>query len=166
MQVPTRRADKLPRQKLDPSLTEDKFNELKDRLVRLKASHPALSTEVKRLAEMGDFSENAGYQLAKSRLRGLNQRMLDIEDRLKNAVIIETPADNMTVCLGHHVTIKNDAGREKTYLILGSAETDPTRGVISHNSPLGAALIGRRVGDRIKIPLAGREAEFEVTEIK
>lgn len=64
MQVPTRRADKLPRQKSDPHLTPEKFQELSATLKKLvEIKRPREASEVKRLAEMGDFSENAGYQI-------------------------------------------------------------------------------------------------------
>ncbi|MHB8903906.1 MAG: GreA/GreB family elongation factor [Patescibacteria group bacterium] len=88
MQTPYRKYDKIPRQKSDPHITEDKFEELKNKLAKLKnIQRPREAEEVKRLAAMGDFSENAGYQLAKSRLRGINQRILDIEDLLSRAEI-------------------------------------------------------------------------------
>ena len=166
MRVPTRRSEQHNRQtKLDPYLTEAKFNELQNKLARLKEARPREAREVKRLAEMGDFSENAGYQLAKGRLRGINQRMLDLEYQLKNAIIIEQDNSASTVQLGRKVTLESN-GREKTYLILGSTESNPTAGIISHNSPLGSALIGHRVGDQIKIHLADKEVEYIIKKIE
>lgn len=164
MQTPYRRKETYVKPKPDPYLTEAKFIELKNKLERMKASHPHLSAEVKRLAEMGDFSENAGYQDAKGKLRGLNQRILELEAHLKTAVIFRPSKNTGTVDLGHSVTVENE-GKQKTYLILGGTETDPTAGIISHNSPLGAALIGHKVGDIIKIELAGKNKEFKIISI-
>ena len=165
MQVPTRRDEGKNLPKLDPYLTEDKFNELTKQLASLLARRPSLAVEVKRLAEMGDFSENAGYQLAKGKLRGLNQRIINLEYQLKHAEIISTTAGSDRIEIGCSVVLES-GGKEKKYQILGSSETDPVRGIISHNSPLGAALIGHRVGDKIKISLTNREKEFIIIKIE
>src|SRR5680860_50273 len=118
MQTPYRRKETYVKPKPDPYLTEAKFIELKNKLERMKASHPKLATEVKRLAEMGDFSENAGYQDAKGKLRGLNQRILETEDMLKKAEIIEVNHIVETVQVGHFVTLESK-NEKKTYQILG-----------------------------------------------
>ncbi len=166
MQVPTRRADKLPRTKPDPHITAEKFLELKNKVERMiKISRPKYSEEVKRLALMGDFSENAGYQLAKSRLRSLNYRILDIEDLLKRAEIIEPNKNSDRVQLGNSVIVEIN-GKTKEYKILGSNETNPSTGIISHNSPLGVALIGKKLGDIAEVQLADRTVEYKIIEIK
>ena len=165
MRVPIRKPGKYTHLKPDPNLTEDKFNEFKNKLERLKAARPAAIKEVKRLAEMGDFSENAAYQIAKGHLRGINDRISDLQERLKKARIIETTGGKDRVGLGSKVTIEI-SGQRKTYLILGSAETDPNQGVISHNSPLGAALIGKKVFDLIEIKLGNKEVECKIVKIE
>jgi transcription elongation GreA/GreB family factor len=165
MQVPTRRADKLPRVKSDPHITAAKFMELQNKVERLiKVSRPRMSEEVKRLALMGDFSENAGYQLAKSRLRGINNRILEMEDLLKRAEIIEPQKNSDRVQLGNSVVVEVN-GKRKTYQILGSNETNPSTGIISHNSPLGLALIGKRIGDIAPIQLTDKIVEYKIIEI-
>lgn len=88
MRTPIRKGHARLGQKPDPYLTERKFRELEAKLIRMKESRPGLASEVKRLAEMGDFSENAGYQLAKGRLRGLNQRIIDLENHLKQRLLL------------------------------------------------------------------------------
>lgn len=151
MRVPTRRADKIPKEFFDPNITQNKYDQLKRKLDDLlHIQRPKLSLEVQRLAEMGDFSENAAYQTAKWKLRGVNRRIDDIEDRLKYANIIYNNVDG-TVSIGSTVSIEN-LGQIKIYKILGSTETNPTKGIISHNSPLGQALLDHAVGDIIKIP--------------
>ncbi len=166
MQVPTRRADKLPRTKSDPHITAAKYLELKEKLERLtKVSRPRAGEEVKRLALMGDFSENAGYQLAKSRLRGINYRILEIEDLLKRAEIIEPSDKKDSVQLGHSVIVEIN-GKLKRYQILGSKETNPGAGIISHNSPLGQALIGKRIGDSAEVELADRVVRYKIVKIE
>lgn len=164
MQVPIRKKETYIKPKPDPYLTEKKFLELKNKLARLKASHPSLSAEVKRLAEMGDFSENAGYQYAKGRLRGLNQRILELETHLKTAIIFRPSQNYNRVNLGHRVKVLVD-GQEKTYLILGSSETDPNKGHISYLSPIGAALLGKKIGETIILDIGGRRKTLVILAI-
>jgi len=160
MQVPTRRGDNLPKQKPDPYLTEKKFQDLKNKLERLKnVSRPREAAEVKRLAEMGDFSENVGYQIAKGRLRGINQRIIDLEKHLNSAIIISADPNVSAIQIGSRVILEKD-GKQKTYTILGSTESDPARGVISYQSPLGAALMGHGAGETVSLVLGGKEAEY------
>src|SRR3989344_2947089 len=97
MRVPIRKPGKYAHLKPDLHVTEAKFRELKDKLERLKASQPAAAQEVKRLAEMGDFSENAAYQMAKGRLRGINEHILELEDQLSHAELIKSGSDTGTV---------------------------------------------------------------------
>ncbi|MDD4271193.1 MAG: GreA/GreB family elongation factor [Patescibacteria group bacterium] len=165
MQLPIRKPGKYTYLKPDQHLTEAKYNELKNKLNRLKFNRPRLAEEVKKYASDGDFSENAAYQIAKGKLRGMNQRILEIEDHLKRAVIIKPNKKSGVVQLGSSVTVEAN-GREKTYLILGSSETNPAKGIISRNSPIGSALIGRRLGDQIKIKLADREIEYKIIKIE
>lgn len=165
MRVPIRKAEKYPKPKSDPYITLARFQELTEKKEHLiKVKRPREAEEVKRLALMGDFSENAGYQLAKGRLRGINQRVLEIENILKNAIIIESN-QNEIVEVGSTVTL-NRSGIIKEYQILGAEETNPGSGVISHNSPLGAALIGKRVGAEITVTLNDRSIKYQITAIK
>ena len=100
MQLPIRKPGKYTYLKPDQHLTQAKFNELKNKLERLKFNRPRLTEEVKKYASDGDFSENAAYQIAKGKLRGLNQKILEIEDHLKRAVIIQPIKNGEAVRLG------------------------------------------------------------------
>ncbi|MEK7496752.1 MAG: GreA/GreB family elongation factor [Patescibacteria group bacterium] len=164
MQTPIRKAGKYTNLKLDPNLTEGKFDELRDKLVRLKKSHPGLALEVKRLGEMGDFSENAGYAMAKGKLRSVNQKILELEKYLNSAVIIKQSKNSLIVELGCTVTVES-GGKQREYLILGSTETNPATGIISHHSPLGQALLGRRVGEVVKIKTTRQEISYKIVKI-
>lgn len=165
MQTPYRKPGKYANLKPDPLITAGKFDELKKELEKLKKTKPAAVAETARLADLGDFSENAGYQFAKGRLRGINRRILELENQLDHAQIIETNKQTNTVALGHLVTVEANS-RQKTFQILGSAETDPSTGIISQNSPLGSALIGREVGDIVKIKSGDREIEYKIIKIE
>ncbi|MDD5032255.1 MAG: GreA/GreB family elongation factor [Patescibacteria group bacterium] len=164
MRVPIRKAGKYTNLKPDAHMTPEKLAEFKSKLEKLKKIRPRLAEEVKILSTTGDYSENAGYQMAKGRLRGINQRILDLEEIIKNAVIIK-PKKSGAVELGSAVIVEI-AGREKKYKILGSAETDPAKGVISHNSAVGQSLLGRRVGETIKIKLGSKEVIYKIIKIE
>ena len=166
MQTPIRKPGKYTHLKPDPHLTAAKFSEFENKLERLKKfSRPHAVEEVKRLAEMGDFSDNAAYSMAKGRLRGINQRILELEDHLKRAIIIKPIKNIKTVQLGHIVTIETGGG-QKTYQVLGSSETNPRGGIISHNSPVGMTLMGRKVGDKVKIKITNKEVEYRIIKIE
>ena len=173
MRVPYRKPGKYSQIKPDPFITEGKFVELKDKLDKLKnLSRPKAIEEVKRLAELGDFSENAEYQIAKGRLRWINDSIVKIENQLKNAEVITAQKQTDTIQLGHRVTIENinpapgQSRQKKTYQILGSSETNPREGIISHNSPLGSALVGRKAGKTVKIKIGDREAAYKIIRVE
>jgi len=166
MRVPYRKPGKFSQLKPDHLLTQDKVDELKAKLEKLKKfSQPRATAEVSRLAELGDFSENAEYQLAKGRLRGINYEILRLNAQLNQAEVITRPLQADTVQVGHTVTVEVDH-KQKTYQILGSVETNPHKGIISHNSPLGAALMDHAVGDTVHVKLADREVEYKILKIE
>ena len=166
MRVPTRRSENYARPKLDPHITAKKYQELVDKLENLKKiSRLRSMKEVATLAEMGDLSENAAYQIAKAKLRGINQLILHLENQIKKAVIIQPRTNTSRVSLGSTVTIVSN-GQEKTYLVLGSSEVDPTKNIISHNSPLGLVLLGKKVGDEVELLLKNSKVKILVLKIE
>jgi transcription elongation factor GreA len=166
MRVPIRKAANLPHVQVDHNITEAKYRTLERELKNITENlRPKTITEVKRLAEFGDFSENAAYALAKGRLRWLNQRILDLENEINHAVIIRPNKEKKTVQLGSSVTVAV-AGKQKKYLVLGSAETNPGQGVISHHSPIGSVLMGCKVGDVVSFKLANKDVSCEIINIE
>lgn len=164
MRVPIRKSGKYSNRKPDPFLTKGKLNEIKVKLEQLKQLLPQAIVEVKRLGEMGDFSENVAYAMAKGRLRGLNQKIFELENQLKLGRVIEPSKSVSKVQLGHHVTIEIE-GKQITYLILGSIETNPDQGIISHNSPIGSALIGHQVGDKVTYQASFKSITCKILKI-
>ena len=163
MRIPKRKPGKYADVRRDPHMTQAKFDELTAQLARLNRARPEAAHEVKRLAEMGDFSENAAYQLSKGRLRGLNQRILEIADHLKHSQIIY-PAPSRLIQLGSTVTIEQD-GKQQTFKILGPTETHPAKGIISHKSPLGAALVGKQAGDTVHYNVSSGERRANILRV-
>ncbi len=148
----------------DPVMTKAKFLILKDKLERLQKSQPQAASEVSRLAELGDFSENTEYQMAKWKLRGINSSIQRIQNELDGAEIIETSGDGNIVEVGSKVTVVVN-GKEKIFEILGSTETDPKKGIVSRHSPVGSALLGCRVGDKAVVKVTAGEVIYEVKKI-
>lgn len=151
--------------KPDPLLTAEKLNELKNKLERLKLARPNAAAEVSRLAELGDFSENVEYQMAKGKLRGINSGILNLQIQIDNAVIIEKNKLTDKVRIGNTVTVEW-GGKTKKYQILGAAETDPANGIISHLSPLGRGLMDKKIGEKFTTNIAGKYIEYKIIEIK
>ncbi len=164
MQLPYRKPGKYSQVPTDNLMTEAKFKELQKKLASLKASQPQAARDVARLAEMGDFSENVEYQLAKGRLRGINQNITKIEFDLEHAEIIQTNKNSDRVEIGSTVTVDSEKGTN-AFQILGSSETNPAKGIISHTSPIGSALLGHRAGEKIKIHIGNKDVEYTIVKI-
>lgn len=164
MQLPYRKPGKYSQTENDPVMTEEKFRELEGELLRLKIKRPKAAAEVARLAELGDFSENVEYQLAKGRLRGINNAILKLEYQINHAEII-APKKAGSVLIGSTITVESD-GKQRTFQILGSSETNPAHGIISYTSPIGEALMGRAVGETIRLVVGGREKIYTIVRIE
>jgi len=165
MRVPIRKGSGPIYGPLDPKMTQEKYEELKKKLnFWLKIKRPREAAEVQRLALEGDFSENVGYQVAKGRLRGLNQSIINLEKLLNRVEIIEKNYNIEEVGIGSKIKIK--IGDDiRTYTILGSAETDPLNNIISHLSPLGANLLGRKLAEEFILTLNKKEKKCQILEI-
>ena len=117
--------------------------------------------------KQGDLSENADYISAKEEQGFLEGRILELEAVVRNAVLIEENAggDGIAV-LGCHVTVVEDGyDDEETYHVVGVTEADPSKGRISHESPLGMALLGHVVGDVISVQAPAGEIRFRIVDI-
>jgi transcription elongation factor GreA len=169
MRVPVRRGE-LHRslEPVDRYLTAAAVEELKADLRRLERRRPAAVEELTAAREMGDLSENAAYTEAKARLRRMDGAIERIKDRLRHAVIIEEGSPDGRACIGASVKVRvADTGKERTYLITGSQESDPLAGRISHASPLGQALLGRSAGDRVTVQAAsGKAVGYEIVAVE
>lgn len=143
------------------------LQKLKDDLRRLQEfSRPRAVTDLTKARDMGDLSENAAYSEAKGRVFGIDRRIFEIKEILKNAIVIKRGATaDGRVRIGATVMVRVN-GKEKTYEITGSSETAPSSGKISHGSPLGAALMGQKAGDIISIMAAGKKVEYEILGVE
>jgi transcription elongation factor GreA len=146
-----------------------------DGLKKLQDEYDYLTgTRRKEVAQMiaeakaeGDISENAGYDEAKTAQGFLEGRIRELENVLKNAKIIEdhTKPGN-EIGLGRTVIVREEGTDfEESYTIVGSVEADPAKGRISNSSPMGKALIGKRVGQRVSVQSPGGEIVFEILKV-
>lgn len=151
-------------------LTPEAHARMKARLARLTRELPALAQEAAETAALGDRSDNAAYQAAKSLLRRTQRQIFTLEDQLKRVVEIKEGADaDGTVRLGATVVLQplSESGTApRTYRIVGPFETDPGKGLISHKSPLGAALIGHAKGDIITVRTAESSRDYKITDVR
>lgn len=167
MQVPKRKPGKYALGPADDNLTHAAIKKLQEELERIeKHVRPKAVEELRRTREMGDLSENFAYSVAKGKVMGLDHRLLEIKERLKNAIPIRHGAGpGGTVRLGATVTLSVN-GKERVYDIVGAQEADPGTGAISYHSPLGKALIGKRAGDVVKVLVNDREVTYRILEVR
>ena len=139
--------------------------DLEKELGELKSQRSDIAQKIADARDYGDLSENAEYDAARTEQGQLEARISEIEDILQNASIIEhTKSSKVTV--GVTVTLKSDKGKVVAYAIVGSVEADPLEGKISDESPIGQALLNKKVGDTVAIKTPGGEVAYTVEEIK
>jgi len=115
----------------------------------------------------GELIENAELEEARREQSFLEGRILALEEQLRKAVIIENHTSNGIIRLGCYVTIQEESYSEtETYHVVGSAEADPVHGKISNESPLGKALLGKKVGDRATVQAPDGNIVFEIVTIE
>jgi len=117
--------------------------------------------------KQGDLSENADYITAKEAQGFLEGRILDIKQKLRNAVLINaTNSPDGVANLGSHVTVvESGFDEEETYHIVGNTEADPTKGKISNESPLGKAVIGKRVNEIVSVLAPAGDIQFKIISV-
>ena len=140
--------------------------ELQDLKVNRRRENAAKLAEAR---EQGDLSENAEYDAAKEEQRDIQTRIEEIESLLKNVEVIdEDEIDINTVSIGCRVKVKikdRSGSEEVEYKIVGSSEARSLENRISNESPVGAALLGHKKGDKIKLDLGGESVEYKIMEI-
>jgi len=149
-------------------ITPKGAQKLKDELARLKEERPKISREIGVAREHGDLSENAEYHAAKERQGMVEARIKDIEDKLARAEIIDpSRLHGDKVSFGATVDLSNiDTDEAVTYQIVGAEEANVNEGLISISAPLARALIGKQVGDEVRVKLPAGERCYEIVDIK
>jgi transcription elongation factor GreA len=148
-------------------LTAEGAERLKNELEYLKGpARGQLAQRLRAAIQQGDLSENADYITAKEEQAFLEGRILELTEILSNVQIIEEKQNNLGVVdIGTHVTIQEDEFDPETYYIVGPKEADPANARISHESPIGRALIGHRVGETVAAETPNGTIQFKILKI-
>jgi len=149
-------------------LTYEGIRELEEELKVLKVTkRKEIAQKIKEARSQGDLSENAEYDAAKDEQARAEARIVVIEKMLRNAEVIdEEELDRDSIMLGSKVTVLDmEFDESLTYTIVGTAETNPSKNRISNESPVGAALLGRKAGDVVEIDAPAGVIKFKVLEI-
>ena len=145
-------------------LTQDGKVELETELSELKNRRTEIAEKIANARDYGDLSENAEYDAAREEQAQLESRVAALEEILQNADIIKPAKSNGTVQVGSTVDLKN--GKKVTYQIVGPVEADPLEGKISNESPIGSALMGKKVGDKVTIETPKGSVSYTVEDVR
>ncbi len=133
-------------------ITQEGLAKLRSELEYLRSvRRPEVASKIKRAREMGGTENNAEYEDAKNDQAFVEGRILMLENIVRNATIIESPSSPGVVELGDKVLIQNQDGKIEQFTIVGSTESNPIEGKISNESPVGKALLGRRIGETVEV---------------
>ncbi|MCB0115116.1 MAG: transcription elongation factor GreA [Caldilineaceae bacterium] len=150
-------------------MTQEGYEKLESELDYLvNVRRKEVANQIAEAKAEGDISENAGYDEAKNAQAFLEGRIRELENRIRNAQIIEdadSPAN--VVALGRSVVVQ-EVGEDfkENYTIVGSVEVDPKNGRISNESPMGKALLGKKVGDKVTVKTPNGEMQFKILKVE
>lgn len=148
-------------------ITQEGLEKLKKELNELKnIKRKEVAYRIEQAREFGDLSENAEYAEAKNEQAFIEGRIAELNIILKNATIIKETKSDGVVKVGSKIKIKDGIDQiVKEYKIVGSEEADPSQGLISNESPIGRAFLGKKVGTVVKISVPRGIIRYEIIEI-
>lgn len=144
-------------------ITDEGKQELEAELEELKSRRGAIADKIAEARDFGDLSENAEYDTAREEQGLVESRIAEIEDILLNAELIKG-GSKTKVSLGSKVELRTGK-KTVSYSVVGPVEADPLEGKISNESPIGLALMGKKVGDKATITTPKGEVEYEIVKI-
>lgn len=144
--------------------TRTGYEKLQSEKLELENQRVKAVAELKTAREMGDLSENAAYKVARSRLSSVDRRLRYLTGVLKGAYVV-TPLSKDIVEVGSRITVEGETG-SKVFIIVNSHESDVMSGKISYYSPIGKALMGKRLGDRVTIQVPSGQTTYTIKKIE
>lgn len=149
-------------------LTAEGKKQLEEKLNYYKSTRRLEASEKIAVArEFGDLSENSEYDSAKEEQAKIEAEIREMEDILLNCQIIDSAKTEGEVSIGSTVIVYDEEFDEKLELkILGSTESNPSKGIISNNSPLGAALLGKKVGEKVTVKMDTGDIVYKILEVR
>lgn len=146
------------------SLTQAGVDELTKELEELISQRSVVADKIKTAREFGDLAENAEYQSARQDQEKLEARISEVEHIVNNVEVIQKPKGDSKVQLGSSVKLKGN-GKTKEFQVVGTVEADPLNGKISDESPIGQALMGKKLGEEVEIHTPSETTTYTITEI-
>lgn len=149
-------------------LTREGFEKLRQEMDKLQEEKRELSEMIGEAREQGDLRENAGYQYAKEKQAEVMRRIMELEQKLSKARLIEeTLVAKDEIRIGAKVTVKELLSKKIfCYMLVGQEESDPANGKLSVHSPIGQVLLGHKVGEKVSVTLPTSKKEFEILKIE
>jgi transcription elongation factor GreA len=148
-------------------ITRKGYEKLHTELEEFKKRRPIIAKSIQEAREKGDLKENAEYHAAKEEAAHNERRIQEIEAKLSGARILEDqgalPTDKAYI--GATVAVKDESGEHMKFTLVDPAESDPTSGMISINSPIGQALLGQPKGAKVKVPVGKAGYTLEILKI-
>jgi transcription elongation factor GreA len=148
-------------------LTREGFQKLQDELEQLRTTkRQEIASRLREAMEGGELIENAEYEAAKNEQAFIEGRIKELEVLLASARVIEELPKAEQVQVGSTISVKEEGGKPEEYEIVGAAEADPKEGRISNESPLGKAVLGHKVGDRVEVDAPAGKFIVQIVKIK
>jgi len=147
-------------------LTKERLEDLKKELDDLKTrARREIAERLKQAKELGDLSENSEFVSAREDQRLLENRINQLEDLVRNAILIHKTEKSQTVRIGSTIKVQKNH-QVFAYTIVGSEDAQPAKGLISNESPLGRAFLGKKIGDLVKAATPAGPTEYKIVEIE
>lgn len=145
-------------------ITKEGLSNLKQELAGLKAHRQEIAKRLEEAKSLGDLSENTEYMKAREEQAFKEGKIMEIEQLLKEAVLIKKRQKHNLVDIGSTIEVKSDFGKQN-FTIVGFQELDPIHGKISNESPLGKAFLGHQVGDIIEVTTPRGKIKYKILKI-
>ncbi|MBI3459007.1 transcription elongation factor GreA [Candidatus Azambacteria bacterium] len=134
-------------------ILKEKLDELKSKLKRLEiGGRKEIARRLEEAKKLGDLSENSEYTTAREDQERNERKIIELDNIIKNALIITTPISTNSIGIGSSVDVSID-GKKEVFWIVGSQDSNPTQGEVSNQSPIGVALLGHKAGDVIEVKI-------------
>lgn len=141
------------------------LEKLREELINLKkVKRKEVAARIKKALEQGDLSENAEYSEAKDQQAFVEGRIVELQSKIKNAEVIKNGRSE-TIRPGSKIKVKFN-GSEMNFEVVGASEANPSEGKISNESPIGAALIDHKTGDKVEVETPGGKMQYKILEIE
>lgn len=150
----------------DQIISQEGYDKLKNELGCLSnVKRREIAVRIQTAKDMGDLSENAEYSEAKDAQAFNDGRISEINQMLKNLIVVKNGKNGEKVAMGSKITVKCE-GNERTYTIVSFNEADPLEGKISNESPMGQSFLNKKKGDKVKVQIPKGEMKYEILKVE